>query len=71
MRTTLADHAADRRGNDSGRAAQGLARDNPRRQREPHDECEDNNQQRGVTGRSPLRHGVQHVRDDLRRLGRT
>jgi hypothetical protein len=45
-----------------------LVRDNPRRRREPHNEREDDEGHRNGTSRSPLRHGVQHVRADLRRL---
>jgi hypothetical protein len=65
MRTTLLEHASGRRGNDAARDEQEAARDNPRRQREPDSEREDDD--RNGTSRSPRRHGVLHVRDDLRR----
>jgi hypothetical protein len=45
-----------------------FARDNPRRRREPHTEREDGG--RHGMNPSPLRHGVEHVRNDLRRLTR-
>jgi len=64
MRTTPAERASDRRGNDD---EQVLARDNPRRRCEAHGEDDDRHGNR--TNRSPLRHGVQAVRDDLRRIG--
>jgi hypothetical protein len=68
MRTTLAEHAFDRRGIEAAHDEQVLVRDNPRRRREPHNEREDDEGHRNGTSRSLLRHGVQHVRADLRRL---
>jgi hypothetical protein len=70
MRTTVAEHGTDRRGNDTAADEQELARDNPRRRREPCNEREDDDQHWDGTSRSPLRHGVQHVRNDLRRFTR-
>jgi hypothetical protein len=68
MRTTLAEHAFDRRGHDVAHDEPVLARDNPRRRWESHDERESDG--RNATSRSPLRHGVQHVRDERRRFAR-
>jgi hypothetical protein len=67
MRTTVAEQGTDRRGN-ADDDEQELARDNPRRRREPRNEREDDDRGNG-TSRSP-RHGVQHVRNELRRLAR-
>ena len=69
MRTTLAEQVSDRRGDDTGHDDLALARDNPRRRRESHDERE-NDDRHGNGTRRLLRHGVQHVRGDLRRLAR-
>ena len=69
MRTTVAEQGTDRPGNDAAADEQEPARDNPRRRRESRDEREDDDRGSG-TSRSPLRHGVQHVRNDLRRLAR-
>jgi hypothetical protein len=62
MRTTLAEHASDRRSYDAGPDERVLERDNPRRRREPEpsDERENDTRHAGGTSRSPLRHGVQH-----------
>lgn len=70
MRTTLAEHAFDRHVNDAAHNEPVLARDNPRQRCEPHNEREDDHRHGNRTNRSPLRHGVQHLRDDLRRLTR-
>jgi hypothetical protein len=58
MRTTFAEHVSDGRDNDAANDEQDLARDNPRRRREPRDE-RDAEEGTGMS-RSPLRHGVQH-----------
>ena len=71
MRTTPAERASDRRGNDVAHDEQVLARDNPRRRHEPQNEREGDGRLGNGTNRSPLRHGVQHVRVDCRRLART
>lgn len=63
MRTTVAEQGIDRRGNDAADDEQELARDNPRRRREPSNEREDDDRQGNATSRSPLRHGVQHIRE--------
>jgi hypothetical protein len=68
MRTTRGEHAFDRRGHDVAHDEPVLARENPRRRWEPHDERESDG--RNATSRSPLRHGVQHLREDLRRFTR-
>jgi hypothetical protein len=70
MRTTLAEHTSDRRGDDAAHDEHGLARDNPRRRRERHDEREDDERHGSTMSRSPLRVGAQHVRDDSRRFAR-
>jgi hypothetical protein len=70
MRTTPAEHAFDHRSHDVAHDEPVLARDNPRRRWEHHNEREDDDRHVNRTNRSPLRHGVQHVRDDLRRLTR-
>jgi hypothetical protein len=62
MRTTLTEHASDRHGHDAAHDEQELARDNPRRRREPSNEREDDDGQGNGTSRLLLRHGVQHVR---------
>lgn len=59
MRTNLPEEGADRLGNDAADDLQEVARDNPRRRREPHNEREDDDRH-NETSRSPLRHGVQH-----------
>jgi hypothetical protein len=59
MRTTPAEHAADRRGRVADHDEQEFARDNPRRQREPRIEAEDGERDGNATSRSPRRHGVQ------------
>ena len=65
MRTTLAEDAFDRRATEEPV----LARNHPRRRSEPPNEREDGHRHGNRTNRSPLRHGVQHIRDDLRRIG--
>jgi hypothetical protein len=70
MRTTLAEQVSDRRGDDTGHDDLALARDNPRRRRESHDEREDAGRH-GNRTHGPLRHGIQHVRGDFHRLART
>ena len=70
MRTTLAEPASERRVNNAVHDEPVVARDNPRRRCEPHDEREGDNRHVNRTNRSPLRHGLQHGRDDLRRLTR-
>ena len=62
MRTSLSEHASVRRGRDAAYGEQELARDNPRRQREPSNEREDDDRHGNGTSRSPLRHGVQHLK---------
>jgi hypothetical protein len=59
MRTTLEEHATTRRGNDTAHDDQDVARDNPRRQREPDTDREDEDRHWNVTSRSPRRHAVQ------------
>jgi len=59
MRTTVAEQGIDRGRNEAADDEQELARDNPRRRREPRSEREDDD--RNGTSRAPLRHGVQHV----------
>jgi hypothetical protein len=59
MRTTLPDHASDRRGNDAAHDDQQVARDNPRRQREPDTERANDDRDGNATSRSPRRHSVQ------------
>jgi hypothetical protein len=71
MRTTLAEHGSDRRGTEAVHEEPELARDNPRRHREPHDEREDDDPHGSWTSRQTLRHGIQQVREDLRRLVRS
>lgn len=71
MRTNLPEQASDRQGNDAADDQQEVARDNPRRRREPRNDREDDDRHGTKTSRSPLRHGVQHVRNDLHRLIRT
>jgi hypothetical protein len=61
MRTTLTEQRSDRRGSEAYEDQQEVARDNPRRRRESHDERENDDQHGNGTTRSPLRHGVQHV----------
>jgi hypothetical protein len=58
MRTTLPEHASDRRDNDAGHDEPEVARDNPRRQREPDNEREDDDRLRDGASRSPRRHCV-------------
>jgi hypothetical protein len=58
MRTTLPEHASDRRHTDGSLDEQEGARDNPRRQREPDKEREDDGQDGTGANRSPRRHGV-------------
>lgn len=64
MRTTGADQASERHGNDAADDEQELARDNPRRRRAPLNEREDDDRHANGPKRSALRHGVQHVRND-------
>jgi hypothetical protein len=61
MRTTLTEQGSDRRGGEACEDQREVARDNPRRRRESHDEREDEHQHGNGTIRSPLRHGVQYV----------
>ena len=61
MRTNLPEQGVDRRGNDAADDQQEVARDNPRRRREPHNEREDDDRHGNGTSRSRLRHGVQQV----------
>ena len=70
MRTTLAERASDRRGNDASHDEQEFARDNPRRRRECQNEREDDDRRVEVLGRTPLRHGAEPFSDDRRRLDR-
>jgi hypothetical protein len=70
MRTTLAELASDRRGNDAAHDEQPFARDNPRRRRERHNEREDDDRHGSGVSRSPLRHFVQHTDDRRRRASR-
>jgi hypothetical protein len=63
MRTTVAEHGAHRYGNEAADDEQELARDNPRRRRDPHDREDDDRHGNG-TSRSVLRHGGPHVRND-------
>jgi hypothetical protein len=58
MRTTLAEQASDRRGTDAAPDEQEVARDNPRRQREPDNERENDDRHGSGTSQSPRRHGV-------------
>ncbi len=61
MRTTLTERGSDRRGSEANDDQQEVARDNPRRRREPHNEREDDHRHGTRTIRSPLRHGAGHV----------
>jgi hypothetical protein len=61
MRTTLTEHGSDRRGSEAIDDQQEIARDNPRRRREPHNEREDDDRHGDGTIRSPLRHGARHM----------
>jgi hypothetical protein len=60
MRTTLAEQASDRRGDNSAGDEQGPARDNPRRRRERQNEREDDDRHGNLTGREQ-RNGVRHA----------
>jgi hypothetical protein len=59
MRTNLPE-GSDRGGYDAADDQQDVARDNPRRRRDPGNEREDDDWNATKTSRSPLRHGVQH-----------
>lgn len=58
MRTTLEEPATSRRGSDIAHDEQEVARDNPRRQREPDNDREADDRPVNGTSRSPRRHGV-------------
>ena len=60
MRTALAEQGSDRGGSEAD-DRQEVARDNPRRRREPHNEREDDDRHGNRTVRSPLRHGADRV----------
>jgi hypothetical protein len=66
MRTTLGAHMSELRGDEAAHEEQALARDNPRRRREPQNDREDDVRRGNGTSRSPLRHGIQSVRDNRR-----
>ena len=61
MRTTLTEKASDRRGGEASDDQQEVARDNPRRRREPYNERENDDRRGSGPTRSPLRHGGRHV----------
>jgi hypothetical protein len=58
MRTTLSEPASDRRHTDATLDEQEGARHNPRRQREPDSEREDDDRDGTAINRSPRRHAV-------------
>ncbi len=61
MRTALTEQGSDPTGSEATDDQQEVARDNPRRRREPHNEREDDDRHGNGTIRSPLRHGVHRV----------
>ena len=58
MRTTLEEHATSRRGHDTAHDEPDIARDNPRREREPDNDREADDRPANEAGRSPRRHSA-------------
>jgi hypothetical protein len=64
MRTSAPDDE-NRHDNDEADDDQQPVRESPRREGEPDNERQDDDRHGNGTSRSPLRHGVQHVRGDV------